>query len=190
MEAALVGGVVGALCEDNPLFCNELCRNFSLFCSSPHVTQYASTRFWGSFTGNLRDMTIELHGIPNRSILGSSQDGSPIILRIYGQTIELNPPPVSSAPVGSPVRYEISIPSLGCAKPVLDGAGTPIAVIADGFATENGTGCRQRQIRLSIGGGPWIWGASEFAAGITFNPTQLASTLYLPDPEHRADCTS
>jgi hypothetical protein len=173
-----------------------LCREVGL-CPVPEPTLSfgraadGRTLFIGAFTGNLRAIALELHHFPNLPSTSSYRGSPDISLSIDGQVIRLVKAPVSPGSTALTQKYEISIPALGCVREVLDEAGKVTDVVMDGFVAEGGVGSKLRHISISVDPGWWVWGASEFPAGITFNPNgPLPGAHYVPLDGARADCAA
>jgi hypothetical protein len=154
--------------------------------------------FRGEFTGNLRDLTLQIHRLsPIEQIepLGSRPD---VGLRVDGNWIPLEAAESAPTTAGPSDMYQLSIGGLGCAREVLDEDGGVADVVTDGLATEDGPGSHVHDIQILIWGsqfwGPpwepsvWVWGASEFPSGITANPeTELTGDLRVAAKP--ADCS-
>lgn len=150
----------------------------------------ADATYSGTFTGNIKSLTIEAH-----NLLLSQVDGNNIRRITIGLTIDDEPivsgifvdmtPVISSTGVSE--KFLISVPNIGCAKDVLDADGNVVNVLTDGFAAEEGDGTTQHQISLTLHssysdrGGAWVQDATEIPSGITFNPATLASVKAAPD---------
>jgi len=143
----------------------------------------------GTFTGNLKSITIEAHNLLlsqvdanniRRITIGLTIDGEPLLYNFVDMT-----PEISST--GLTEKFLISIPNLGCTKDVLDANGNVVNVLTDGLATEDGDGSAVHQITLTLDstysdrGGAWVQDATEIPSGITFNPSSLAQVKLTPD---------
>lgn len=139
----------------------------------------------GTFTGNLRDLTIEAHMID----LGASRtdDVFPalITLIIDGETwvertTALDVTLVRSS-TGASGMAKFSITGLGKITEVKDSAGNVIDVKTQGLITEDGNGTAEHEITLGIRAyadypTAWVWDTTEVPSGITFNPATLEPT--------------
>ena len=163
--------------------------------------------FEGTFTGNLRDMTIRIHDF----VLNSDRDpGVPVEMRIYaeidgvplfptgateggfeGRAFSVTPTRTNS---GLTDRFEFSVTNIGTVKEVKDAAGNVVDVRTGGAAQEDGKGTIERTITIMLGldafpgeepqttgGTVWVWDATEVPSGITFNPTDLAASTVKAD---------
>lgn len=149
--------------------------------------------FAGTFTGNIRDLTIELHNLAlSRARTGTTFevrvrmliDGLQIFPETAGVQVEVTPELSST---GASEKFLISVPNLGCSREILDEQGNVVDVVTDGFVSENGDGTSEHTIQLAIDSifvnraGAWVWDATEIPSGITFNPTgQLATAQANP----------
>jgi hypothetical protein len=119
----------------------------------------------GKFTGNLRDLTIELHRLlpaqgatlPNRLV---------VVLTVEG-TERLNNTNVVITPTASSTNASQS---------------AKITVTGLGYAQEDGDGTTQRTLRLTIRSfnetqSIWVFDTTEVPAGITFNPAAPSGTI-------------
>ena len=154
--------------------------------------------FKGTFTGNLRNLTVRLHNL----LLGRvrTTDATPLAIRLlidgqhyissapglpYGSMVEVSPVPSST---GATELLEFSITGLGSATEVKDSQGNVIDVRTTGLATEDGDGTTEHEIVLMITpvytpyNNAFVWDASEIASGITFNPSTLAAAKLAATP--------
>lgn len=119
----------------------------------------------GTFTGNLRDLAVEVHRLlpqsgatfPNRFVLNLQVDGE----SRYSGDINLTPEESSS---GASHRMLFTLQGLG-------------------YATEDGDGTQERTIRLTLTSynetqSIWVFDTTEVPAGITFNPAASQGTVY------------
>ena len=163
--------------------------------------------FQGTFTGNLRDMTVILHDF----VLNSERDpGTPVTLRIYGEVdsvpifpggaegyagrqVTVTPERLSSN-FDVTDRFEFSITNVGFANEKKDAAGNVIDVETGGAALEDGNGSEEHTLKLYIGledvtgTAPqesglefFVWDTTEVPSGITFNPSGLAPATVQAD---------
>lgn len=153
--------------------------------------------FEGTFTGNVRDMTIEIHQL----LLGNARQGTTETLRLNtwidnkplfppgtqpsnGRTVTVTPERSST---GASEKYVFSIANVGYATEVKDENGKVVDVLKGGAALEDGDGAREHTFLLFLGVhgnttaaeargklGIWVWDATEIPSGITFNPATLA----------------
>jgi hypothetical protein len=156
--------------------------------------------FEGTFTGNLRDMTIKVYDL----VANNDRDqGVPTNLRIYAEIDGISLFPHGSTEGGydgrsftvTPSRtnsgltdmFEFSVTDIGSATEITDAAGNVIDVKTKGAALENGEGEIEHTIKILLGidafpgeepqttgGDLWAWDTTEVPSGITFNPTSLA----------------
>ncbi len=148
--------------------------------------------FRGTFSGNVRDLTIELHNLLlGRVRTGTTStvrvrmliDGVPIFPETAGVAVAVTPELSST---GASEKLLISVPNLGCTRDVVDADGNVVDVIKGGLMEENGEGTLERDIQLAIDSnfvdraGAWVWDATEVPAGITFNPESLAAAEAAP----------
>jgi hypothetical protein len=154
--------------------------------------------FRGTFTGNLRNLTIRLHNL----LLGRvrTADSTPLAIRLlidgehyissapgqpYGSLVEVSPVPSST---GATELLEFSIAGLGSATEVKDSQGNVIDVKTTGLATEDGDGAAEHEIVLIVTpfytpyNNAFVWDAAEIASGITFNPPTLAAAKLAATP--------
>lgn len=142
--------------------------------------------FSGTFTGNIRDLTIHLYSF----ILSQARAPStPLTVKVArldvdGETYVTNTavnvtPTITN--MGATESVDLSVTGLGFANPIYDANGNLVDVEKGGLATEDGDGTTQHQIVFYIDSDPnqtntfWVWDTSEVPAGITFNPGQLAA---------------
>ena len=132
--------------------------------------------FGGDFTGNLRDLTVRVHGLLVGSPLVKDQlrvrlqiDGEhylPLGVGNIGTYVDVTPVPSSD---GITQLIEFSITDIGSAN-------------------EDGDGTTKHQVIVHVtttnlpDTGVYIWDASEFASGITFNPATLANSKVKATP--------
>lgn len=121
------------------------------------------TTFEGTFTGNMRDLTVVLHDLSHRAdtvgptldlLVGLWVDGSPIV------TDAPVKPTASSANSGVTHEFAFSITNLP-------------------FAVEHGNGTIERDVKIELRSRDaafFAWGASEVPSGVHFNPFVLAPT--------------
>jgi hypothetical protein len=162
--------------------------------------------FEGTFTGNLRDLTVRIHEFAsNQTRSGASKqlkifaaiDGEPIFPiggqegTYEGRNVSVTPTRVNS---GATDLYEFSITNIGYAQDIFDSQGKPIDVETGGMALEDGNGSTEHTLRLFIGGESaplegdpptglqmWAWDTTEVPSGITFNPASLAAAKVAAD---------
>ena len=136
----------------------------------------------GTFTGNLRDMTVEAHMIDFGVSRSDDTFLTQITLVIDGETwIERTtrldaPLTASSSGVSRSIKF--SITGLGKITNKLDASGNVIDVKTQGLVTEDGTGTEEHTITLGLRGfaeypTAWVWDTTEVPGGITFNPPTL-----------------
>ncbi len=148
--------------------------------------------FRGTFTGNLRDMTLELHNV----LIGRVRSGGAFTVRVRMliDEVPVFPETVGAAVTVTPERSSngtseklvISIPDLGCTREITDADGNVVEVVKGGLVAEDGDGTTERTIKLAIDSyfaeraGLWAWDATDVPAGITFNPASLAAAQARP----------
>jgi hypothetical protein len=160
--------------------------------------------FRGTFTGNLRSVTVRIH----QALLGNVRPTAAETLRIVGD-IDGSPifpvegPPTNRGRVTlTPVRgangvvefFEFTITNLGYAEEVRDADGNVIEVKTGGVATEDGDGTMEHQLTLLIGlqgglapnasvakVGAWTWDSTDAPGGLTFNPPTSAQATVAAD---------
>ncbi len=147
--------------------------------------------FGGTFTGNLRNLTVRLHNL----VLGRARtaETTPLAIRLlidgqhyiasagaqpYGSMVEVKPVPSST---GATELLEFSITGLGSATEIKDAQGNVTDVKTPGLASEDGAGTAQHEVLLIVTpfytpyNNAFVWDATEIASGITFNPPTLAA---------------
>jgi hypothetical protein len=123
--------------------------------------------FEGTFAGNIDALTVHLHALattdsaafPAETIAKLSVDGMERLVTDGAQPLV-----VTEENSGVTIGTEFSITGLN-------------------QGTEEGDGTRSRTFRLTISSpvrstATWVWDTTEVPAGITFNPTSLASTVF------------
>jgi hypothetical protein len=163
--------------------------------------------FEGTFTGNLRDMTVRVHDF----VANNDRDaGAPVTLRIYaeidgislfprgiteggydGRTFTVTPSRINS---GLTDFFEFTVTDIGSATEVKDAAGNVIDVKTKGAALEDGDGTFEHTIKLIVGIASfpgeepqttgwdvWAWDTTEVPSGITFNPATPAAAKVKAD---------
>lgn len=152
--------------------------------------------FGGTFTGNVRDMTVEI----SQLLLGRARTATTEALRIFawiddkplfpegtqpddGRTVVVTPVPSAD---GTTEKFVFSIRNIGFATETKDSQGNVTGVKTGGAALENGEGNMEHDFLLLIGThgdqdtdvktklGSWAWDTIETPSGITFNPPTLA----------------
>jgi hypothetical protein len=162
--------------------------------------------FMGTFTGNLRDMTVQLDEFIVNQM---REDVTGVVLRVYGEidgepifpggtpetgytgrTLTVTPTRVNS---GATDRYVFSITNLGYAIDIFDEEGNLIDVETGGMALEDGNGVNEHYLRLLVGidsfpgedpptgTTAWVWDTTEVPSGLTFNPPTLAAASVAAD---------
>lgn len=117
----------------------------------------------GTFTGNLKDLTVELYNIH------ASTDRAAPTMRL-SILVEVDGHPAYSHPVATPITAPRTATSTGAADKVV------FSLRGIGLATEEGVGTAVHQVRITIGEynetqSAWVWDTTEVPAGVTFNPT-------------------
>lgn len=140
---------------------------------------FADATWQGTFTGNLKAITVEAHNIYLGATRATGSFTAQARLWVDGQEVAL-PARLTTTTTPSSSRASekitFSITGLNFIDRNLDG--TP----ADG----NGT--TERRITLQLRGifldgeavSAWVWGTTEVPAGVTFNPGTLAATQIQP----------
>ncbi|MDQ3991613.1 MAG: hypothetical protein M3245_04805 [Actinomycetota bacterium] len=155
--------------------------------------------FQGTFTGNLRDVTVRLHQLVTHRAratgsetlrLGATIDGIPLFPEgaqpNHGRTVTVTP---TSANSGATELYEFTITNIGYADEVLDENGNVVRVDAGGAAFEDGDGSFEHELVLFIGlhgtafgqdpaghkAAAWAWDTTEVPSGMVFNPAAPAA---------------
>lgn len=163
--------------------------------------------FEGTFTGNLRDMTIRLHdfilnndrdaGVAQQLKIYAEVDGIPIFpggtpeTGYAGRTVTVTPTRGNS---GATDLFEFSVTNIGFAEEILDASGNVIDVETGGAALEDGNGTMEHTLRILLGINSfpgeepqttgntiWVWDTTEVPSGITFNPSSLAPATVKAD---------
>ncbi len=119
----------------------------------------------GSFSGNLKELTIELHRllpaqgatVPNRLVLVVTVDGQE---RVNNNNVVITP---TASSTGASQVGHITITNLN-------------------YATEDGDGTQVRPVTLTIRSfnetqSLWVFDTTEVPAGITFNPATKTGTV-------------
>lgn len=160
--------------------------------------------FRGSFIGNLRDVTVEIHQL----LLGRARSATTEALRIFawidgiplfpegtqpddGKTVVVTPVPSAD---GNTEKFVFSIRNIGFADEVRDSQGKVVDVKTGGAALEDGDGEIVHDFLILIGThgnvqdtdvktklGSWVWDTTETPSGITFNPSTLAAAKMAAD---------
>jgi hypothetical protein len=160
--------------------------------------------FQGTFTGNVRDLTFEIHQL----LLGNARTAATETLRLNawiddkplfppgtqptnGRTVTVTPVRSSS---GASEKFVFSITNIGYANDVKDAQGNVIGVQRGGAALEDGDGTEEHTFLLYIGThgnttdpdvktklGAWAWDTTEVPSGISFNPGTLAAAQVKAD---------
>jgi hypothetical protein len=154
--------------------------------------------FQGTFTGNLRDMTVHLHEF----IVGNTRESETQEMRVYAEIDGVPLFPVGaieggfegraftarpvSANSGATHAYEFTITNVGFANEVLDENGDVVDVETGGAALEDGDGEIEHTLLLMVGidsfpgespptgSTMWVWDTTEVPSGIEFNPSAPA----------------
>jgi hypothetical protein len=160
--------------------------------------------FGGTFTGNVRDLTFEIHQL----LLGNARTAATESLRLQawiddkplfpvgtqptsGKTVTVTPVRSSS---GASEKFEFSITNIGFANDIKDAQGNVIGVQRGGAAYEDGEGYEEHTFLIYVGThgngtdtdvktklGAWVWDTIEVPSGITFNPETLAAAKVKAD---------
>jgi hypothetical protein len=148
-------------------------------------TGYVDAFFKGTFTGNIRDITVSLHHL----LLGRARQAPGYTVKVQWLEIDGVPLienlPIPVTPVlsstGASELVEFSITDIGSATEIKDADGNVIDVKTTGLATEDGDGTTVHEVMLMIDTDPnetnsiWVWDTTEVPSGIVFNPDTLAS---------------
>ena len=137
---------------------------------------YADAAWSGTFTGNIRDLNVELHNI-GPSLARAGQCDYTITPRLYidgvALTEESNVVGVSTpSETGASDKVEFSISKIDLFEKEADGTPTP------------GAGTTEHTVTLAIGSvfvdcgtaHAWVYDTTEVPSGITFNPARLHSS--------------
>ncbi len=164
--------------------------------------------FEGTFTGNLRDLTVRLYDF----ILNNNRaEGVPVSLRVYaevdgvpifpggtpeeggyaGRSFTVTPTRENS---GVTDRFEFTITNVGFANEVPDASGNVVDVETGGAALEDGNGVMEHTLKLLVGFNAFageepqttgtdffVWDTDEVPSGITFNPSDPAAATVAAD---------
>jgi hypothetical protein len=143
--------------------------------------------FSGTFTGNLKDLTVKLHSLVTSQVQTGGGVGLRVRLAIDGEALftdGLTAPSVTITPTAgaNPAVQvlEFSITNLGFAKYINDASGNLVNVQTGGLGKEDGDGEIEHTITISvdtIGSGDqglFVMDATEAPSGITFNPATVA----------------
>ena len=114
----------------------------------------------GTFRGNLRALTVDLHDLSRRADAGSDEQQLYVTLTVDGQDIVTNAPVITtSVPENSGATHSVRF-----------------SIVNLPFALQEGTGDIQHTVRLRIAsqqGNVWAYDAAEVPAGIHFNPASV-----------------
>lgn len=154
--------------------------------------------FTGTFTGNVRDLTVELWVLGHTTLSATNdQVTAEVTLDVDGVRLmdrAVKAVPLVESESGASRLAELTITDLGCAEEILDAEGQVVDVVTDGLATEDGEGTTEHEITLGVGTGGnvggvrveiagWVWDTTEVPSGITFNDDTPATTTLQPaDP--------
>ena len=121
------------------------------------------TRWRGTFTGNLKALTVEIHDLSHRARTPLGPNAS-LIATLWVNDEQVLTGDVTPAPLednsGATHSYRFSLANLG-------------------IATEEGDGAQVRTYMLEVRARDanfWVWGADEVPSGITFNPAALEAS--------------
>lgn len=152
--------------------------------------------FRGTFTGNLRHLTVRLHNL----ILGRARtvESTTMAVRLridgedylplgigYGTQVDVIPVPSAT---GATELLEFSIKDIGTVTEIEDGQGNVIDVLTTGVAKEDGDGTSEHEVVLQFNpfytplSNAFVWDATEIASGMTFNPPTLAAANVTATP--------
>lgn len=173
------------------------CGTVDTFFFHPDPTTPYDASFRGTFSGNLRNLTVRLHNLVLGRVrtgtvtqLGvrlqiDGQDYLPLGTGRNGSLVDVTPVPSST---GATELLEFSISDIGSAKEIKDGQGNVIDVQTTGPVTEDGDGSLEREVTLIVTpfftpyNNAFVWDATEIASGMTFNPPTLAGTRVKATP--------
>ena len=148
--------------------------------------------FAGTFTGNLRDLTLRVHNL----VLGRARTTPTFTVKVSELHIDgslvvdnqtANVTPVLSS-TGASELVEVSVTGIGSATEVKDANGNVIDVQTTGLATEDGDGTTAHEILIYLDTDPnqsqsaWVWDTTEVPSGIVFNPPTLAAAQIAATP--------
>lgn len=149
----------------------------------------ADAAFSGTFTGNVKNMTVELWlaGHTNYSpLLPADVD---IWLVIDGNEYLAQATHVAEIPYQGSLtaafrKIEFSVVDLGWTKNVFNAQGELVDVLYGGVVADDGNGTTEHEVQVTIRqhysdeAGTWVWDASDIASGITINdPTPSAKQV-------------
>jgi hypothetical protein len=134
----------------------------------------------GSFEGNLKNITVELHLLgtgPYMELFGNANarvwltiDGRDIIGNADNGGVDFDDLPIETSSTGASKKLEFTIQGL-----------------PEDLAQELGDGTKVRDVTLTVGSiyldeaaYGWVWGTTEVPAGITFNDPTPAVTRIRP----------
>lgn len=144
----------------------------------------ADAVFSGKVTGNIKNMTVELHvlGHTNYSALLPADvnvwltvDGEDYLIAVVASI------PWAAQGTGLTRMIQFSITDLGWTKDVRNEQGELIDVLYGGLVGDDGDGVTERDVELTVGlyfsdeVGAWVWDATEVTSGITVNDATPAA---------------
>ena len=147
------------------------CGTLDTFLTHESLDNEWDVTFRGTFTGNIRDLTVQLHDLAVGRVRSTATVPLNVRLLIDGEhylplgtgtgtRVDVTPAPSSN---GVTELFQFSVTDIGSAK-------------------EDGDGTTQHDIVVHLTPTPapfntaWVWDASEVASGITFNPATLAAS--------------
>lgn len=163
--------------------------------SSPSDPVETDAVFEGTFTGNLRNLTV-MSFISGHSGQTAQSGTVPleVSLTIDGQQLlSHSAMSLTTDPRATAVfrLVEFTVVAVGCAREVRDANGNVVDVVTGGLATEDGFGSAQHSVHLELAYAGavntnrvdhlmWMWGSQEMASEIEFNDNTLASSTVQP----------
>ena len=153
----------------------------------------ADAAFGGTYTGNLENLTVELHMLATSpgSVGNDTVDITPWLV-IDGEayvtdTTILTGVPLVASSTGASRKIEFTITKLGTVREVLDSSGNVVDVVTTGLAKESAAGEHEIQLNVRIRGtgtpnAVWVWDTTEVPSGITFNDTTPSATTQQATP--------
>lgn len=172
------------------------CGGLDTFLYHTDTDNIYDATFRGTFTGNLRNLTVRLHNL----LIGRVRtiDATSLAVRLlidgehylplgigYGSQVDVIPVPSST---GATELLEFSITDIGTVKEVKDPQGNVIDVLTTGVAKEDGDGATEHEVVLQVTpfytppSNAFVWDAAEIASGLTFNPPTLAGARVKATP--------
>jgi hypothetical protein len=132
--------------------------------------------FRATFTGNLRDFTVQLHHL----VLSQVREGPALSIRVYADIDGI--PPFPEGPQGGRAVTVAPVRSSTGASELFEFTVTDVgADDGSGAAYEDGDGLDEHELTVYVGlteypqPGAWVWDTTQVPSGIVFNPATPAS---------------